>query len=84
MISPWFLREAARLLKSGGELRVASDIRDYVRWTLMHAANAPDFEWTAESAEDWQRRPDDWLQTRYEAKALKEGRLPAYLIFRRR
>ena len=84
MISPWFFDEAARLLRPGGELRVASDIRDYVRWTLMHAANAPVFEWTAERAGDWKRRPADWPQTRYEAKALKEGRAPSYLIFRRR
>ncbi len=84
MISPWFFAEAARLLKPGGELRVASDIRDYVRWTLMHAQNAPDFEWIAECADDWRRRPADWPQTRYEAKALKEGRAPAYLIFRRK
>lgn len=84
MISPWFLAEAARLLKSGGVLRVASDIDDYVRWTLMHAARTPDFEWTAQSARDWRTRPDDWPQTRYEAKAVKEGRRPVYLIFRRR
>lgn len=84
MISPWFFTEAARLLKSGGELRVASDIDDYVRWTLMHARNAPDFEWTAERSRDWKERPADWPQTRYEAKALKEGRAAAYLIFRRR
>jgi len=84
MISPWFFGEAARLVKSGGELRVASDIEDYVRWTLMHAQNAADFEWTATRAADWRRRPDDWPQTRYEAKAVREGRAPAYLIFRRR
>lgn len=84
MISPWFFAEAARLLKPGCDLRVASDIPDYVRWTLMHAQSAEAFEWTAERAEDWRRRPDDWPQTRYEAKALKEGRAPAYLVFRRR
>lgn len=84
MISPWFLEEAARLLKSGGVLRVASDIPDYVRWTLMHVLNAPQFEWTAERADDWRVRPDDWPQTRYEAKAIREGRTPAYLQFRRR
>jgi len=83
MISPWFFEESARLLKSGGELRVASDIEDYVRWTLMHAQNAKDFEWTAARADDWRVRPDDWPQTRYEAKSLREGRKPAYLIFRR-
>ena len=83
MISPWFFAEAARLLKPGGMLRVASDIPDYVAWTLMHAQNAEHFRWTARRAEDWFVRPDDWPQTRYEAKALKEGRNPAYLIFRR-
>ncbi|MEZ5927612.1 MAG: tRNA (guanosine(46)-N7)-methyltransferase TrmB [Parvularculaceae bacterium] len=84
MISPWFFEESARLLKSGGELRVASDIEDYVRWTLMHAQNARDFEWTAMRADDWRVRPDDWPQTRYEAKSLREGRTPAYLVFRRK
>lgn len=84
MISPWFFEESGRLLKSGGELRVASDIEDYVRWTLMHAQNAKDFEWTAMRADDWRVRPDDWPQTRYEAKSLREGRTPAYLVFRRK
>ncbi|MAW81319.1 MAG: tRNA (guanosine(46)-N7)-methyltransferase TrmB [Parvularcula sp.] len=84
MISPWFFHEATRLLKSGGELRVASDIRDYIRWTLMHAQNADAFEWTAERAADWKDRPEDWPQTRYEAKSLREGRTPSYLVFRRK
>lgn len=84
MISPWFFAEAARLLKPGGTLRVASDIRDYIRWTLMHAQHAPDFEWTAECAADWKTRPEDWPQTRYEAKSRREGRTPAYLVFRRK
>ncbi len=84
MISPWFFAEAARLLRPGGELRVASDIRDYIRWTLMHAQNAPDFEWTAKRAADWKQRPEDWPQTRYEAKSLREGRTPSYLVFRRK
>lgn len=84
IVSPWFFSEAARLLKPAGELRVASDIEDYVRWTLMHAQQAAEFEWIAERADDWRVRPDDWPQTRYEAKSLSEGRRPAYLIFRRR
>ncbi|MHA7870950.1 MAG: tRNA (guanosine(46)-N7)-methyltransferase TrmB [Hyphococcus sp.] len=83
MISPWFFAEAARLLRIGGELRVASDIADYVRWTLMHAQQARGFEWTAERASDWRQRPDDWPQTRYEKKARAENRLSTYLIFRR-
>jgi tRNA (guanine-N7-)-methyltransferase len=32
---------------------------------------------------DWRRPWDDWISTRYEAKALREGRVPHYLTFRR-
>lgn len=83
IVSPWLFAEAARLMKSGGRLRVASDIEDYVRWTLQHAQDAPAFEWTAERASDWKERPADWPATRYEKKALAAGRAPAYLEFRR-
>ncbi|MEL6371622.1 MAG: tRNA (guanosine(46)-N7)-methyltransferase TrmB [Pseudomonadota bacterium] len=83
IISPWFFKEAARLVIPGGTLRIASDIPDYIRWTLMHAQGAPAFTWTAERASDWHVRPDDWPQTRYEAKSLREGRQPAYLIYER-
>ncbi len=87
MISPAFLKEAARLLVTGGELRVSSDIPEYIRWTLMmmqlHNRERRDFAWTARSARDWTLRPDDWPQTRYEAKALREGRQAAYLSFKR-
>lgn len=84
LVSPWFFAEAARTLAPGGLLRVASDIPDYVRWTLMHWRDAPAFDWLAEHADDWRVRPDDWPQTRYEAKALREGRPATYLQFRRR
>ena len=84
MVSPWFYDQAMRLLQPGGELRIASDIPDYIRWSLMHARGARDLEWTAERADDWRIRPADWPQTRYEAKAIKEGRTPAYLVFRRK
>ncbi|MEQ8751313.1 MAG: tRNA (guanine(46)-N(7))-methyltransferase TrmB [Amphiplicatus sp.] len=84
MISPWFFAEAARLVKKGGELRVASDVPDYVRWTLMHAQNAPAFEWTAMRAADWREPPEDWPKTRYEAKGRAHGRPPAYLRFLRK
>lgn len=88
MISLPFLKEAARLLKPDTELRIASDIPDYVRWTLMHLQmhnrQSPDFEWTAVCKADWTGRPEDWPQTRYEAKAIREGRPPAYLKFIRR
>lgn len=83
IISPWFLEQASRLLVDHGELRVASDIPDYIRWTLMHVRHVRAFEWQAECVSDWMRAVDDWPQTRYEAKAIREGRKPTYLAFRR-
>jgi tRNA (guanine-N7-)-methyltransferase len=74
----------ARILRKGGEFRFASDIPHYAAWTLRRAVAAPDFEWTAERADDWRKPWADWRSTRYEAKAVREGRAPCYLIFRRR
>jgi tRNA (guanine-N7-)-methyltransferase len=72
-----------RILRPGAEFRVASDIDDYIRWTLREVTRHGGFEWTAEQPDDWRRRPDDWPQTRYEAKAVIQGRASAYLSFRR-
>jgi tRNA (guanine-N7-)-methyltransferase len=73
----------ARLLRTGGEFRFASDIPDYVSWTLNHLRRSRDFEWTAERADDWRQAWPGFSGTRYEAKAKREGRTPCYLIFRR-
>lgn len=74
----------ARLLKAGGELRFATDIPDYAVWTLARVLRSKDFEWTAERADDWRTPWAGFEGTRYEAKAKREGREPAYFIFRRR
>ena len=71
-------------MQSGARLRVASDIGDYVRTTLLAIRGSPDFEWTARGPRDWRERPADWLETRYERKALREGRRCTYLSFERR
>jgi len=69
-------------MKPGAFLRVATDIADYVRQTLEEVPRAG-FEWLAERPADWREPWDDWLSTRYEQKALREGRPPHYLTFRR-
>ncbi|MBO6639817.1 MAG: tRNA (guanosine(46)-N7)-methyltransferase TrmB [Roseitalea sp.] len=71
----------ARVLKPGAMVRFASDIDSYVNWTLQHIDRHPDFAWTARRAADWREPYPDWPGTRYEAKALRENRTPAYLTF---
>ena len=83
-IGPKNLPVLARLLKSGGELRVASDDMNYIRWSLEHLMKSDDFEWTAQTADDWRKPPADWVNTRYEMKALAKGKKPVYLVFRRK
>ena len=83
LISPRSLVTFARVMKPGAELRFASDIGDYVRATLEAVFASNDFEWLAERPADWRERPPDWPQTRYEKKALGEGRKAHCLIFRR-
>ena len=78
------LAEIARILRPGGEFRFVTDWPDYAAWTLKHLARAQDFEWTAERADDWRQPWPGFTGTRYEAKAKREGRVPCYLIFRRR
>jgi tRNA (guanine-N7-)-methyltransferase len=77
------LKRLARILKSGGELRFATDIADYAAWALARVMRSKDFIWTAERADDWRHPWPDYSGTRYEAKAKREGRVPAYFIFRR-
>ena len=76
--------DIARSLKPGGEFRFASDIPDYIEWTLLRVLRSPDFTWTAKQADDWRKPWPGFTRTRYEAKAVREGRTPCYLIFKRR
>lgn len=77
------LDRIARVLRPGGEFRFASDWAPYVDWTLARVPRHPAFEWTAEIADDWRKPWAGWPGTRYEQKAIREGRTPAYLVFRR-
>jgi len=81
-VTPEHLEPLARVLKKGAEFRVATDIPDYVRQTLEEVPKAG-FEWLADGPEDWRTSWDDWISTRYEQKALREGRRPHYLTFRK-
>ena len=79
-VTPEHLAPLARVLRSGAQFRVATDIEDYVRQTLEQVPQHG-FTWAAEGPTDWDKPWDDWISTRYEQKALREGRVPHYLTF---
>jgi tRNA (guanine-N7-)-methyltransferase len=73
----------ARIMRPGAELRFATDIDDYAGWALSRVLRSPDFDWPATRPDQWRKPWDGWPGTRYEAKALSEGRVPSYLTFKR-
>ncbi|AQX17884.1 MULTISPECIES: tRNA (guanine(46)-N(7))-methyltransferase TrmB [unclassified Bartonella] len=75
------LNRFSRVLKAGKKFRFASDIDDYINWTLYHCIQHNSFEWLAQKPTDWKIPYPLWPSTRYEAKALCEGRTPTYLTF---
>jgi tRNA (guanine-N7-)-methyltransferase len=70
-------------LQPGGEFRVGTDDPTYCRWSLMVMNQRRDFEWLAESARDFLVRPGGWPETRYEAKARRQGHEVWYFRYRR-
>ena len=81
-VTPEHLEPLARVMQPGAIFRVATDIPDYVRQTLQMVPKHG-FEWLCEGPPDWREPWSDWISTRYEQKALREGRTPHYLTFRR-
>ena len=78
-VTPEPLGLLARAMAPGAELRVATDIEDYVRQTLEEVPQAGFVQVAGPTGEAW----PDWTRTRYEAKAIREGREPHYMTFRR-
>lgn len=83
LINPDNLKEIARILKKDGVLRVATDHKIYKGWTLRQLTADANFKWTAKSGADWKHEPADWVQTKYQKKAIREGRRPVFLDFAR-
>ena len=75
----------AAKIRPGGEFRLATDDPTYLTWALMvmqrHRAA---FEWLAETPDDFLEPPGGWIETRYGAKARRQGRRPYYLRYRKR
>jgi tRNA (guanine-N7-)-methyltransferase len=70
----------ARILKPGGALRIATDVRSYADHVTIELGGDPRFEWTARSASDWTEPPADHVRTRYETKNLGDC-APVFMDF---
>lgn len=80
LVHPALLPLFARVLRPGAEWRLASDDPTYQAWVAEVMTGQRLFDAPMAARE----RPHDWPPTRYEAKALREGRQPCYWTFTRR
>ena len=69
------------LMPAGAVLRIATDDETYKAHAREVMAGRKDF--TDITGDDPSRKPEDWPATRYEAKALREGRAPIFLSYQR-
>ncbi len=70
----------ARVLAPGARFHLATDIADYAAYARVWMARHPGFAPVSDGTVPW----PDWHPTRYEVKALREGRVPRYLTWERR
>jgi len=83
LVSQASLAELARVMRPGGELRIATDVADYAGAILLAVEQQQSFRPTPAGPGVWQERGSDWPPTRYEQKALLEGRRCSYFRFQR-
>lgn len=79
-VHPAMLPVVARVLKPGAEWRIASDDPTYQGWVTELLSGSDLFHLPQPATS----RPAGWPPTRYEAKALREGRQPLYWSVTRR
>ncbi len=82
-VNPENLHELARILRPGGILQIATDHKVYKNWVLHTMRDNPDFKWMAKTSNDWRYPPADWVETKYQRKAVREGRKPVFFEYER-
>ncbi len=83
LVSSATLELLARVLRPGADLRIATDIGDYVRTTMLAFSQQSAFAWIAATPADWRTQDADWPVTRYQQRAMREARRCYFLRFSR-
>ncbi len=74
----------AKILKPGAPMILSTDVPDLADWMITQSVNHSAFEWAANTANDWWKRPEGWHPTRYELKKANHSDRMCYLLFKRK
>lgn len=78
IISDDFLSLIEKKLKKGGKVFFATDIESYVEWTIEKFNNNKSF---SNNKKNIKEQPEWWITTKYQDKAIKEGRDSNFLEY---
>jgi tRNA (guanine-N7-)-methyltransferase len=81
LISGKFPALLSYVLKPGGTVLLATDHVDYAGWMLSFMLRERSLVWQAKVAKDWETPPTGWTPTRYQEKALRQGREAVFFDF---
>lgn len=88
LITKDFMSQLGPRLKEGAFLHIASDDPSYVEQIQDVLYNDPSFSLCegppSSNPEAWTPRPQGWPKTRYEQKALIQGKKCAYMLFQKK
>lgn len=70
LIQPSFLSLLRPKMKTGAQIRFATDVMSYADEALLTFLADGGFAWQAEAPSDWRLAPADHVTTRYESKQL--------------
>lgn len=76
IISDDFLSLLSSKIKNGGKLFFASDIENYIDWTIDKVRNNKNF---IENFDNKNIEPSWWIKTKYQQKAIEENRASTFL-----
>jgi tRNA (guanine-N7-)-methyltransferase len=67
-------------LQVKGRLRLATDHEEYAAWMIAKLIKYEELNWDIKNVRDWHLAPDDWINTKYQLKALA-GNINFFLNF---
>ncbi len=83
MITKTKIADISRILKTGGELQFATDDTILLQSVMVDMYMARNqFAWVNSGPNQFLHRPPQFIESRYETKAIEQGRVPVYLQYR--
>jgi len=81
IVNPYLIKTLNRICMPNAMVQIASDIPNYINWTLDHFKKEVGFKLISDTPEKRQEAFSTWPGTKYEKKAIREGRTPQYLTY---